>query len=86
MSVTPKIEWTAKVAEWNAEKGYGWLQWGNKRVFLHRRDLSGPRRAPVAGEEVRFILGQDAQGRLCASNAIAIRGNGFGMGFLSLGC
>jgi hypothetical protein len=38
----PTPEWTAKVAEWNAEKGYGWLQWADKRVFLHRRDFSGP--------------------------------------------
>lgn len=85
MSATPKPEWNAKVAEWSAEKGYGWLQWGNKRVFLHRRDFSGPRRAPVVGEEVRFTLGQDAQGRLCAVNAISTRGSGFGVGFLLLG-
>ncbi len=85
MPDTPRPEWTAKIAEWNAEKGYGWLQWGNKRVFLHRRDFSGPSRAPVVGEEVRFTLGQDAHGRLCAVNAISTRGIGFGMGVLRLG-
>lgn len=82
---TPKPEWTAKIAEWNPEKGYGWLQWGNKRVFLHRRDFSGTDRTPAVGEQVRFILGQDAQGRPCATNAVPTRGNGFGRSLRSLG-
>jgi len=49
---------------------YGWLQWGNKRVFLHRRDLSGTGRTPTVGEQARFIPGQDAEGRPCAANVI----------------
>lgn len=72
----PKPEWMAKVVEWHAEKGYGWLQWADKRVFLHRRDFSGPNRTPEIGEEVGFILGQDAQGRFCAKNAVSTRGGG----------
>lgn len=84
-SKTPKPEWTARIAEWNADKGYGWLQWGNKRVFLHRRDLlPGTVRRPAVGEQVRFILGQDAQGRPCATNVILPRGSRFGSGLLSL--
>lgn len=71
----PRPEWIAKVAEWNAEKGYGWLQWADKRVFLHRRDFSGPRRTPQVGEEVGFILARDVQGRHCAKNAVSTRGN-----------
>lgn len=69
-SKTPKHEWTARVAKWNEEKVYGWLQWGNKRVFLHRRDLSGTGRTPTVGEQARFIPGQDAEGRPCAANVI----------------
>jgi uncharacterized membrane protein YsdA (DUF1294 family)/cold shock CspA family protein len=80
----PKPEWTAKVVEWNTDKGYGWLQWADKRVFLHRRDFSGPRRTPEIGEEVGFILGHDAQGRHCAKNAVSTRGQGFGRDLLSL--
>jgi cold shock CspA family protein len=63
------MEHTAKITEWNADKGYGWLQWGSKRLFLHCRDFSWPRRAPSVGEEVCFILGRDAQGRTCATRA-----------------
>ncbi len=84
-SNTSKPEWTARIVEWNAEKGYGWLQWGDKRVFLHRRDLSGPPRPPVVGEQVRFTLGQDVQGRTCARNAVSTRSNTFGRDLLSLG-
>jgi uncharacterized membrane protein YsdA (DUF1294 family)/cold shock CspA family protein len=80
----PKPEWTAKVVEWNTEKGYGWLQWADKRVFMHRRDYSGPNRTPEVGEEVHFILGKDAQGRHCAKNAVSDRGRGGGTGSLSL--
>jgi uncharacterized membrane protein YsdA (DUF1294 family)/cold shock CspA family protein len=80
----PKPEWTAKVTEWSAEKGYGWLQWADKRVFLHRRDFSGPHRTPAVGEEVRFILGMDTQGRPCAKNAVSTRGGGFGSGLMRL--
>ncbi len=80
----PKPDWSAKVVEWNAEKGYGWLQWADKRVFLHRREYSGPNRTPEVGEEVHFILGKDAEGRHCAKNAVSDRGRGYGTGFLSL--
>lgn len=80
----PKPEWTAKIVEWNAEKGYGWLQWADKRVFLSRREYSGPSRTPEVGEEVHFILGKDAKGRNCAKNAVSAHGGGHGTGFLSL--
>jgi uncharacterized membrane protein YsdA (DUF1294 family)/cold shock CspA family protein len=78
----PKAEWTARIAEWKTDKGYGWLQWGDKRVFLHRRDFSGIKQTPEVGEEVGFVLGQDAQGRPCAKNAVPTRG--YGAGFPSL--
>lgn len=84
LQAIPKPDWTARVVEWNAEKGYGWLQWADKRVFLHRRDFSGRRRTPEVGEEVQFILGRDAQGRHCAKNAVSTRGGGFVAGLLHL--
>lgn len=78
----PKPEWYAKVVEWNLEKGFGWLQWADKRVFLRRREYSGPSRTPEVGEEVGFILGKDAHGRPCAMNAVSTRGVGLGSGFI----
>jgi uncharacterized membrane protein YsdA (DUF1294 family)/cold shock CspA family protein len=66
-------EHSAKIAEWNAEKGFGWLQFGDRRLFLHRRELEGSRSAPNVGEVIRFTLGQDSQGRPCATNAVSSR-------------
>jgi len=68
-----KAEWTARLVEWNPEKGYGWLQWGDKRVFLHRREMDGASRVLRIGEEIRFILGQDERGRPCATDAVPVR-------------
>lgn len=69
-----QTEHTAKITAWQSDKGYGWLQLGDRRIFLHVRDYAGPGRQPVIGEDVRFFLGQDSQGRPCATNAISVRG------------
>lgn len=61
-----RSELWASVVEWNAEKGYGWLQWTDRKVFLHVRDYEGPRRLPQVGEKVKFVLGTDFRGRPCA--------------------
>lgn len=83
MQPPSSAEWTAKVASWNLEKGYGFLQFGDKRVFLHRRDLVGAHRTPAVGDEVRFLIGHDDQGRACAQKAVCLRG-GLGVSFFSL--
>lgn len=66
------------MTEWKEDLGYGWLQCGERRVFLHRRDYSGNSRSPDVGEELHFIFGQDAQGRPCARNAVSTRSHGAG--------
>lgn len=76
-------EWTAKIVEWNRAKGYGFLQVGEKRVFLHRRDLVGPHLTPAVGDEIRFDLGHDEQGRPCAVNAVNAK-SGLGVSLMSL--
>lgn len=80
----PRPVWTGRVSEWKADKGYGWLLWEKKRVFLHRRDLGDLRGELVVGETIRFTLGQDAQSRPCATNAVAVSGGHGGIGLLSL--
>lgn len=74
----PKAQQTGRITEWKEDQGYGWLQSGDRRVFLHRRDYSGNKRAPDVGEEVHFIFGQDAQGRPCAKQAESTRSHGAG--------
>lgn len=68
-----KPEYTARVIEWHADKGFGWLQFDDKRLFLHRRDFSRFHHLPRVGEEIRFTWGLDAQRRPCAQNAVQVR-------------
>ena len=65
---------TAEVVEWDQLKGYGFIQVGTERIFLHRRDFSTRHRMPVAGDTVQFSLGQDFKGRVCAQHALLING------------
>lgn len=72
MSPDPSKILTARLAEWDATRGYGFLQVSKKRVFLHRRDFAELDRQPVVGEEIRFIMGKDAKGRQCAKEAVFV--------------
>ena len=67
---------TAKIVEWDRQKGYGFLQVGQQRVFLHRRDFVEHQKGPAVGDAVRFMLGQDAKGRTCATNAVHVNDGG----------
>lgn len=66
----------AKIVEWNDEKGYGFLQVGSGRVFLHRRDFAERHKQPEVGDMIRFNIGVDAQGRTCAKEAAHVNDGG----------
>ena len=72
----PEPVQTAKIVEWNDQKGFGFLQMGPKRVFLHRRDFSEWHKRPAVGDVVRFTVGKDAKGRPCATNATHVNDGG----------
>jgi uncharacterized membrane protein YsdA (DUF1294 family)/cold shock CspA family protein len=67
---------TAKIVEWDRRGGYGFLLVGKQRVFLHRRDFAEHHKKPAVGDAVRFMLGKDAKGRTCATNAVHVNGGG----------
>lgn len=67
--IVSRLVYTGRLIEWNSDLGYGWLQHGDKRLFLHRRDYKG--RALSVGDEITFYLGEDLKGRVCAVNAQA---------------
>jgi uncharacterized membrane protein YsdA (DUF1294 family)/cold shock CspA family protein len=67
---------TAKIVEWDRQKGYGFLQVGKQRVFLHRRDFIQHHKKPAVGDDVRCTLGKDAKGRTCATNAAHVNDGG----------
>ena len=62
-------ERTARVIEWNGEKGYGFLEKGGSRLFLHIRDFAERGYWPRIGDLIRFKVGYDREGRACAVDA-----------------
>ncbi len=76
MPIRPDAPLTAKIVEWHDEKGYGFLQVGKSRLFLHRRDFVERHKRPAVGDVIRFIGGIDARGRTCAKNAVHVNDGG----------
>jgi len=76
MSVTLNSELTGKIVQWDKAKGYGFLQAGGQRVFLHWHDFSERHKRPAVGDVIRFTMGQDAKGRSCAKNAAHMNDGG----------
>ena len=58
------------ISRWNDDKGFGFIRptAGGDEVFLHISAFRGDRR-PQTGDQVNFIAGKDAQGRLRAEQA-----------------
>lgn len=61
---------TARIIRWDRKKGYGFLQLGDKEVFLHHRTFLEHFKKPEVGDRIRFTLGRDQKGRSCAQNAV----------------
>lgn len=57
------------VLEWDSRRGFGFLDHGGTRLFLHRRDCAAGHQAPIRGDVVSFRVGRDARGRPCAQQA-----------------
>ncbi len=60
-----------KIAAWNAEKGYGFIEplRGGSRVFVHVTALTNRDRQPEIGEQITYRVSKDRQGRICAADA-----------------
>jgi uncharacterized membrane protein YsdA (DUF1294 family)/cold shock CspA family protein len=72
----PESNSTAKIVEWDDRKGFGFLQVGKNRVFLHRGDFSERHKRPAVGDVIRFTMGKDTKGRACATNAAHVNDGG----------
>ena len=59
-----------EVREWNAEKGYGFVQHGRQRLFVHIRDFAERHRTPSTGDELTYTIGADLKGRPCAKDVL----------------
>jgi uncharacterized membrane protein YsdA (DUF1294 family)/cold shock CspA family protein len=76
MPIRPDAPLTAKIVEWDDQRGYGFLQVGNGRLFLHWRDFAERHKRPAVGDVIRFTGGVDARGRTCAKNAVHVNDGG----------
>ena len=61
-----------KILEWDSKRGFGFLDHGGTRLFLHIRDYAARHHAPRKGDVVSFMVGEDPQGRPCAQVAQTI--------------
>lgn len=61
---------SAKIVEWDRQKGFGFLLVGRQRVFLHKNNFAERHKKPEVGDVIHFVMGKDAKGRACATNAV----------------
>jgi uncharacterized membrane protein YsdA (DUF1294 family)/cold shock CspA family protein len=80
----PSIQ-TGTIVEWRDAQGFGFLELGNARVFLHRREFAAFHKTPEVGDRIRFSIGLDKVGRTCAKSATHLNDGGkFGIGALAV--
>lgn len=61
------------IVQWMDDKGYGWIESGQNRFFVHIKDFRPARRRPATGDEVLFVAGEDAKGRPCAKRVTFVK-------------
>jgi uncharacterized membrane protein YsdA (DUF1294 family)/cold shock CspA family protein len=59
-----------RVHEWRADKGFGFVQHGEERLFIHIRDFDERHVTPKPGDQLTYLLGTDAHGRPCAKRIV----------------
>ena len=62
-------ELTGRLVEWDLEKGFGFLEVGERRFSLRWREVIDARRPPAVGDSFRFREGHDSEGRAIARQA-----------------
>jgi uncharacterized membrane protein YsdA (DUF1294 family)/cold shock CspA family protein len=62
-----------RLTQWEDSKGFGWVEADGQRIFAHIKDFDSGQPRPVAGDEVTFTTGGDAQGRTCAKAVRLVR-------------
>ena len=67
--VAPAARLTARIVEWNAGKGYGFVSFEKHRLFVHEHNFLVKHKRPEVGDVIEFDLGKDEKGRFCAVRA-----------------
>jgi uncharacterized membrane protein YsdA (DUF1294 family)/cold shock CspA family protein len=71
-----RLDNVGAIVEWRAAQGFGFLELGSARVFLHRREFAEWHKAPEVGDRIRFSIGLDKEGRTCAKSATHLNDGG----------
>lgn len=66
----------SRIVDWDASRGFGFVEHGSKRLFLHRRDFVRRDTFPQPGDAVTFVPGTDGQGRACAKSVESLERRG----------
>lgn len=67
---------TGRIAEWDSDKGCGWIETDGQRIFLHRREFAERRKRIEPGDLIRFRAGTGPNGKLCAQQAVHLHDGG----------
>jgi len=59
----------SRLIEWDARRGFGYVDHGGKRLFLHHLDLLDRGHRPRKGDVLSYRVGTDEKGRSCAKAA-----------------
>ncbi len=68
--MNPNPTRSGRIVEWNASQGFGFLDDGTRRIFLHIRDFAERCKVPERGDAITFTIGEDFAGRTCAKDAV----------------
>jgi uncharacterized membrane protein YsdA (DUF1294 family)/cold shock CspA family protein len=66
----------SRIVEWDASRGFGFVDHGGKRLFLHYRDFVRRDHRPRPGDGVSFVVGTDGRGRACAKSVESLKHRG----------
>jgi uncharacterized membrane protein YsdA (DUF1294 family)/cold shock CspA family protein len=66
----------SRIVEWDASRGFGFVDHGGKRLFLHHRDFVRRDHRPRQGDGVSFVVGTDGKGRACAKSVESLERRG----------
>jgi uncharacterized membrane protein YsdA (DUF1294 family)/cold shock CspA family protein len=65
---------TGVLAEWNDERGFGFLESAGRRTFVHISAFDPTARRPQSGDFVEYAVGAGPDGRPCAVAASRVYG------------
>ena len=66
----------SRIVDWDASRGFGFVDHGGKRLFVHHRDFARKDHRPRQGDEVSFMVGTDGKGRACAKSVESLERRG----------